>query len=1514
MPPAALPPQVDGDLGKETPVDTVRVEGEEEKALMLQEKVLSDTEVVTVEQSSRDTGNTEETGVSSVVVSKTGTEEGQSSESECVGDEKKEQNVTTKGVISSQENTHASWVAAVQNTVETKKVELEVEEIDGMPTARIPDSVFEDAQPLWEDFLIGKFLAKAPFVGGIHALVNKIWTLGDKTVRIDVFVVDQTTVRFRIKDDRIRNRVLRRGMWNLCGVPVVLSKWSPIVDTEQAEIKTIPLWVIVKNVPPKYFSWKVLSAITSPLGTPKKLHPDTEACKSFEEAKVFIEVDLTKKLPKFFAFKSEKGGDTIVEFVYPWLPPRCTECKKWGHSISDCLKRKIPKEVQPAELKISETVETEHPIVTSGGKHESLDAKEATPIVEANSKETENSGGLAVEIEEGELQWQTPTKIGRSPTKATDLRYGEVSIMTNSFSCLSDKGEQGEHINLREEDSIVVEKVDGIEGKDNGGEMIKDKETVIKKSGLNEGTEVKLRESLPRASKEGHKFLSTNGMQSSRTSNPNALKPRRQEEFFVSFIYASNFMMERKTMWNDLRNHHDSPLFQGKPWLICGDFNEILEGEEHSHYEVSPSIPQGMRDFQNLVSHCELTDLSYHGPRLTWCNKRHEGVICKKLDRVLVNKEWLQLYDQSYSVFEPGGCSDHLRCRFYIKEEEKRIKKPFKFTNTLTTCSGYQAEIEDFWTKSPPLYHSTLAMHMLTKKLKDLKPRLRKMGKRVYGDISIKTKAAFKALCDYQAATMINPTSQAVKAEAEAYEKWQRLSNIEEGFLHQRAKLHWMKIGDQNNKAYYNAVKIRENRNNIKEIQCEDGTIVSGQDQIKAEAERHFKDFLTIKPADYEEWSPEELEGLLKFQCDEADKLMLTKEVTEEEVRKTLFSMPVNKSPGPDGFTCEFFKETWSVVGSDFVVAIQSFFKTGFLPKGVNSTILALIPKKKEAKVMKDYRPISCCNVLYKVISKILANRLKTLLPRFISANQSAFIKDRLLMENLLLATEIIKDYHKDSVSPRCAMKIDISKAFDSVQWSFLLNTLRALHFPETFIHWIKICITTASFSVQVNGELAGYFGSERGLRQGCSLSPYLFVICMNVLSKKIDKAASDKKISLHPNCKQLSLTHLCFADDLMVFVKGDKKSIQGTMAVFDDFATHSGLKISLEKSTIYMAGISETDREVILQQFPFEYGSLPVRYLGLPLLTRRMTASDYLPLVEKIRSQISTWTARALSFAGRLQLLSSVVFSLINFWIAAFRLPKACIREIDKLCSAFLWSGPSLNPRKAKVAWEEVCTPKSEGGLGLRSIAEANKVSMLKLIWRLLSAKGSLWVDWVQTNLIRRGSFWAVKNNTSSGSWIWRKLLKYRDKAKEFHRVEVKNGVTTSFWFDSWSSLGCINEKLGDRGYIDLGIPKSATVGEVMAMQRRRKHRSTLLNQVEEEIKKQRLVSRVGEEDIALWRGTKDNYRKKFITRETWMQTRNARPTMEGYQGIWFSHSTPRRNTQEPVLNGLARDTQTYL
>lgn len=142
---------------------------------------------------------------------------------------------------------------------------------------------------------------------------------------------------------------------------------------------------------------------------------------------------------------------------------------------------------------------------------------------------------------------------------------------------------------------------------------------------------------------------------------------------------------------------------------------------------------------------------------------------------------------------------------------------------------------------------------------------------------------------------------------------------------------------------------------------------------------------------------------------------------------------------------------------------------------------------------------------------------------------------------------------------------------------------------------------------------------------------------------------------------------------------------------------------------------------------------------------------------------------------------------------MAAFRLPSACIRDIGKLCSAFLWSRNELNARKAKVAWAEITRPIDEGGLGLRCLRESNKVSCLRLLWRLVTRQPSLWVTWMYNNLIKGESIWTVNGKKNAGSWMWRKILKYRDMARTMVKVEVRNGQTTSFWYDNWSTKGCL-------------------------------------------------------------------------------------------------------------------------
>ncbi|XP_019087498.1 PREDICTED: uncharacterized protein LOC109127347 [Camelina sativa] len=323
-----------------------------------------------------------------------------------------------------------------------------------------------------------------------------------------------------------------------------------------------------------------------------------------------------------------------------------------------------------------------------------------------------------------------------------------------------------------------------------------------------------------------------------------------EEEFFVSFVYGFNLVADRKPLWEDLKNHHDSPIFSNKPWMSYGDFNEILKAEEHSCYDTGPSIPVGMRDFQEVVSYCSLSDMQSHGPFFTWCNKRDDAaLICKKLDRVLVNDSWLTEFAQSYSVFEAGGCSDHLRCRIQIGVEKQHTRKPFKFTNALVSDANFLPLVQAHWDITEPLFHSTTATYRFSKKLKTLKPAIKNLSKSRLRDLSKQTKAAFDRLCKLQLEVFLNPVGLAMRTESVAYHKWMHLSGLEERFLKQRSKLHWLKVGDGNNKVFHRAVKIRQARNAMKEILRLDGVIVDSQEEMKAEAERYFHEFLTHKPS-----------------------------------------------------------------------------------------------------------------------------------------------------------------------------------------------------------------------------------------------------------------------------------------------------------------------------------------------------------------------------------------------------------------------------------------------------------------------------------------------------------------------------------------------------------------------------------------------------------------------------------------------------------------------------------------
>lgn len=211
-------------------------------------------------------------------------------------------------------------------------------------------------------------------------------------------------------------------------------------------------------------------------------------------------------------------------------------------------------------------------------------------------------------------------------------------------------------------------------------------------------------------------------------------------------------------------------------------------------------------------------------------------------------------------------------------------------------------------------------------------------------------------------------------------------------------------------------------------------------------------------------------------------------------------------------------------------------------------------------------------------------------------------MQERLLCENVLLAFELVNDFHKHGPTRRGCLKIDLSKAYDRLSLDFITNTLVALELPEKFIEWLKECYMTTSYSIVVNGELNGHFQGRRGLTQGDPISSLLFVTAMDVLSKMLDRGAMDGVFAIHPECEAPLITHLSFADDVLIFFDGSESSLRGILQILEEFRKISGLSLNREKTELLLDGGSTEQCKTLAEAVGIAQGSLPVRYLGVPL------------------------------------------------------------------------------------------------------------------------------------------------------------------------------------------------------------------------------------------------------------------------------------------------------------------------
>jgi len=388
----------------------------------------------------------------------------------------------------------------------------------------------------------------------------------------------------------------------------------------------------------------------------------------------------------------------------------------------------------------------------------------------------------------------------------------------------------------------------------------------------------------------------------------------------------------------------------------------------------------------------------------------------------------------------------------------------------------------------------------------------------------------------------------------------------------------------------------------------------------------------------------------------------LTARLTVEEIHTALNQMAPMNAPGPNGYSVCFYQHNWATVHTEVCSAIFHFFRTGMLDSNLNKTHIALIPKSQQPECVSEFRPISLCNVLYKLTSKVLANRLKLVLPDIISCTQSAFIPGRLITDNILAAFETLHSMQTRmwSKTSFTGFKLDMSKAYDRVEWPFLEAVMRKLGIAEQWIILIMACVWSISYSILINGGPVGNIQPSRGIRKRYLISPYLFLICAEALSALLQQAERKGIITGVPtSLRGPRLSHIFFVNDNIIFCKANSVEWRRIMKIFGIYEKGSGQKLNLLKTSLFFNSNTSQERkqEVLSLSGLMETHRIDT-YLGLPSFVSKSKIQSFRFNKDRVLKKINNWKVKFLSQADKEVLLKAVIQAIPTYSMCVFQLP----------------------------------------------------------------------------------------------------------------------------------------------------------------------------------------------------------------------------------------------------------------
>jgi hypothetical protein len=786
------------------------------------------------------------------------------------------------------------------------------------------------------------------------------------------------------------------------------------------------------------------------------------------------------------------------------------------------------------------------------------------------------------------------------------------------------------------------------------------------------------------------------------------------KEWAFSGVYGPNSGRERPVLWEELAGV-DS--WWSVPWVIGGDFNVVRSPSERlgaRHYT------NAMHDFSDFISSCCLRDIPLEGGLFTWSNNR-VNVAMSRIDRFLYSDNWEDLFPTIIQKRLPRLLSDHfpiiLECGDF-----SRGKRPFHFENMWLKADGFKERVKRWW--DAYIFQGTPSF-IVACKLKALKTDLKKWNEEVFGNMGVRKNQLMFDLNEMDAVAELRPlTGEEYEKKALIAADLERTALLDEISWRQKSKALWLREGDKNTKFFHRIANSNRRYNSISTLSI-NGELSTNpaaiSDHITLFYDRLFTEEESQRPL---------LDGLDFSMISDEDVAWLELSFDDDEVVGVVLGLNGDKAPGPDGFTMGFFQSCWEVVKADIMAFLDDFHGGYSFEKSLNATFVSLIPKKTEAMEIKDFRPISLVGGVYKILAKLLANRLRVVLPKIISNSQNAFVQGRQILDSVLIANECL-DSRVQQGDPGILCKLDVEKAYDHVSWDFLLYLLTRCGFSEKWRHWIKFCISTARFSILVNGSPCGFFASSRGLRQGDPLSPLLFVIVMEALSRLLDRAVREGLCSGFTVGKtdetSLMVSHLLFADDTLLFCDADSEQISNLRYVFSWFEVCSGLKINLSKSEIVSVG-DVPNIEDIREILGCKLALLPMKYLGLPLGANFKDNSIWNSVLEKVERRLAGWKRLYLSKGGKVTFIKSTLSNIPTYFLSLFPIPAGVARRLEKLQRDFLWCGLEDQPKYHLVKWSQICCPIQSGGLAIRDLRSFNTALLGKWLWRYGAERDALW------------------------------------------------------------------------------------------------------------------------------------------------------------------------------------------